>query len=236
MPVRSGRVCGQGSGIHRARHFAPPTRESRCNVRAISGVIYGMTLQVAWTDADLVEGIAARRDGAFEVLVDTYTDRLYSLAWRVTGSREDAEEAVQDALVKAHRALYGSYSPMRVRELALRPWLYAVTLNAARNRRRGRRVSDSLDALDGSGRRRLEPPATDPSPVAIAEGGELAAGLERALQELPPRQRTAVVLRLVEGLSYEEAALTLGCPIGTVKSDVHRGLRRLRELLRGVLE
>src|SRR6266516_3205651 len=86
-------------------------------------------------DHELLDAIAGRRAGAFEALVTAYQDRLYGLAWRVSGSREDAEEAVQDAFVKAYQALFQRYSTTRVRELHLRPWLYAVTLNAARNRR-----------------------------------------------------------------------------------------------------
>src|SRR5215210_5457326 len=104
-----------------------------------------MTVQVAWTDAEILDGIAARRGGAFDALVDRYADRLFTLAWRVTGSREDAEEVAQDALVRAHRALYGGYSAVRVRELALRSWLYTIVLNAARNRRRGRKPDRSIE-------------------------------------------------------------------------------------------
>src|SRR5215216_6384439 len=104
-----------------------------------------MTTEIAWTDAELLDGIAGRREGAFEALIERYTDRVFTLAWRVTQSRQDAEEVVQDAFVRAHRALYGSYSAARVRELKLRPWLYAVVLNAARNRRRGRQSDRSLE-------------------------------------------------------------------------------------------
>ena len=200
-----------------------------------------MTAELARTqlptpDQELTEAIAARRDGAFESLVAVYQDRLYGLAWRVTGSREDAEEAVQDALVRAHRALYGQYSAARLRELSLRPWLYTVVLNVARNRLRGRRPTRSLDERNPDGRPRLEPVADGPSPAAAAENRELRAALERALGELPFRYRTAVVLRMVDGLSYDEAARALGRPIGTVKSDVHRGLRRLRQRLGPLLD
>ena len=187
------------------------------------------------SDPELLDGLAARRDGAFEELVEAYTGRLYGLAWRVTGSREDAEEAVQDALGRAHGALLGSYSPERVRSLALKPWLYAVTLNAARNRRRGRRVHQSLDAPRGDGAV-LDPAAETPGPPALAERAELAAAIEAALGELSERQRTAIVLRWIEGLTYDEAAAVLGRPAVTIRSDVHRGLRALRGRLDGLLD
>lgn len=188
-----------------------------------------MSVQIAWTDAELLDGIAARRDGVFEALVDRYTDRLFTLAWRITASREDAEEVVQDAFVRAHRALYGGYSAARVRELALRAWLSTIVLNAARNRRRGRQPDRSIEELTEAGR--PEESSSEPSPLALAERDELAAQIEQALRQLPEPRRAAVVLRMVEGLSYDEAARALGRPAGTVKSDVHRGLRRLRKLL-----
>ena len=187
-------------------------------------------------DAELLEGIVERRPHAFEALVATFQNRLYGLAWRVTGNREDAEEAVQDALVRAHRALFGAYSTTRLRELALRPWLFAVTLNAARNRLRGRRPVRSLDETSPDGRLLLEPGSADLGPPATVENQDLRTALELALRELPYRYRTAVVLRLVEDLSYAEAAQVLDRPVGTVKSDVHRGLRRLRRRLGPLLE
>jgi RNA polymerase sigma-70 factor (ECF subfamily) len=191
--------------------------------------------QLASPDQELLEGIAQREDGAFEELVAAYQDRLYGLAWRVTGSPEDAEEAVQDALVRAHRALYLSYTAARIRELALRAWLFTITLNAARNRRRGRRLSRSLDEQGADGRLRFEPISDGSGPLAAAENSELRLALEQAIAELPIRYRTAVVVRMVEGLTYDETAQVLCRPVGTVKSDVHRGLRLLRERLAPLL-
>lgn len=187
-------------------------------------------------DRALLDGLAERRPGAFEALVASYQDRLYGLAWRVTGSREDAEEAVQDALVNAHRALYRTYMRTRVSELRLRPWLFAATLNAARNRVRGRRPSHSLEEQTADGQRRFEPQADGPGLLALAENRELGAALEQALLNLPIRYRAAVVLRWVEDLSYEEVATTLRRPVGTVKSDVHRGLRLLRKRMQTWLD
>jgi RNA polymerase sigma-70 factor, ECF subfamily len=190
-----------------------------------------MSTTIAWTDAELLDGLAERRMEAFEALVERHADRLYGVAWRITGSRQDAEEVVQDAFVRAHRALFETYSPTRVRELALRPWLYAIALNGARNRRRGRRPERSLDEPERDGYQSPEPAAGGPSPPLAAELAELVATIERELLQLPHSQRAAIVLRLVEGLSYEEAAAALGRPVGTVKSDTHRGLRRLRQRL-----
>lgn len=183
-------------------------------------------------EAELLDALAARRAGAFELLVAMYQDRLYTLAWRITGNGQDAEEAVQEALLRAHRALYGTYSPERVRGLALRPWLTTVLLNTARNMRRGRSFAVSLDALGVDERAAgVRGAAGAVAPPAAAERQELAAALEAALAALSRRRRVAVVLRYVEGFSYEEVAQMLGRPVGTVKSDVHRALRQLRRRL-----
>lgn len=187
------------------------------------------------SDADLLAAIAERRPGSFEALVERYQNRLFGLAWRVTANTQDSEEAAQDALVRAHRALYGGYSVDRVRALALRPWLFSIVVNTARNRRRRPRPERPISAEFGDSGR-SEPADRAEGPAAAAEREELARALERALGELPPKYRLAVALRWIEGLSYEEAALALGRPATTVRSDVHRGLRRLRRQLAGLLE
>lgn len=188
------------------------------------------------SDAALREALAARRDGAFELLVATYQDRLYTLAWRVTGHSQDAEEAVQEALIRAYRALTTVYTPERVQGLALRPWLYTVVLNAARNVRRARPRTASLETLLTDERSRGRGAADGSATVAAAEHLELATALEAALAGLSQRSRVAVVLRHVEGFSYEEVARIVGRPVGTVKSDVHRALRQLRRRLGPLLE
>ena len=96
-------------------------------------------------DERLQERIAEDLDANFEELVRTYQDRLYSYALRLMGRAEDAEEVAQDAFVKAYRAL-ATYPGERIRALALKPWLYRITLNAARNRFRGKKLRTvSLD-------------------------------------------------------------------------------------------
>jgi RNA polymerase sigma-70 factor, ECF subfamily len=209
---------------------------SECNLLPARGVPLNVTVAIARPEQELLESIAERRPEAFDVLISREQDRLYSLAWRVTGNRQDAEEVAQDAFIRAHRALFREYEPSRIRELALRPWLTTIVLNLARNRLRSRRPTRSLDAVSPDGRPLLEPVDGRPGPLATAEQHELGAVLERAVLDLPWRQRAAVVLRLVEGLSYQETAVALGRPLGTVKSDVHRGLRLLRQRLGPLLE
>lgn len=182
--------------------------------------------------------LAADLAGSFERLVLIYQGRLYGFALRLSGSPRDAEEIAQDTFVRAYRALE-HYPPERVRVLALRPWLYQIALNVARNRVRGRRprlVSlEATDGRDGNGARPgVHPALVDDErarPETLVERAEGGAELGRLVAALPGRYRAAVILRHVEGLSYAELATVLGQPVGTAKANVHRGVRTLREAL-----
>jgi len=165
--------------------------------------------------------LAQDLDGSFEGLVRAYQDRLYSFALRLTGRREDAEEVAQDAFVRAYRALK-SYPVERIRALALKAWLYQITLNVARNRFRGkRRVFVPIEAWEAR---------DDPSsrPDARLESNRRRAGLATLVGGLPERYRNAIVLRYVEGLRVEEVAAILKQPLGTTKSNLHRAVNALR--------
>jgi RNA polymerase sigma-70 factor, ECF subfamily len=171
----------------------------------------------------LAGALADDLPGSFERVVLTFQDRLYAFVLRLTGGPADAEEITQDAFVRAYRALE-TYPPERRRALALRPWLYRIALNLARNRRRrGRLVTVPLDG----GPREV---AADPGgrPAAVLDRSERARTLARLIAELPLRYRAAVILRHVEGLGYAEIADALSQPVGTAKANVHRGLARLR--------
>jgi len=176
-------------------------------------------------DPALLRKLARNLDGSFENLVLEYQDCLYRFALRLSGSPRDAEEIAQDAFVRAYYAL-GDYPPDRITRLALRAWLYQITLNVFRNRMRRKRLAtvpldDGVPLEAGD-----EPPEHR---VEIAEQRRELAGL---LASLPERYRVAVVLRHIEELDYAEIAYTLGRPEGTIKSNVHRGLRMLRDASR----
>ena len=167
----------------------------------------------------------------FESIVDDYQRRLYGFALRMTGNREDAEEIVQDAFVRAYRAL-GKMSPEQRAELRLQPWLYTITLNVTRNRLRSKKPTNvALDALadpDALLRETGEGPA---QLEAIVERDADMALVEKALLQLPMHLRAAATLRFIEGRSHPEIAEILDQPIGTVKSHVHRAVRILRRIL-----
>jgi RNA polymerase sigma-70 factor, ECF subfamily len=156
---------------------------------------------------------------AFERMVHEHQHRIYALGFALTGNRQDAEEVAQDTFLRAYRALV-TYPPDRVRDLKQKAWLHRIALNVFRNRVRGARPR--LVELNGS-----EPDhSTGPEEGALIrmELNELAC----RVAALPPRYREALVLRHVQDLSYAEAAQALGQPVGTVKANVHRGLKLLR--------
>jgi RNA polymerase sigma-70 factor (ECF subfamily) len=191
----------------------------------------GRTMEDERLRARLAESV----DGVFEDVVRHYQDRLFSFALRVTGNREDAEEVAQDAFVRAYRALC-TYPAERIRGLALRAWLYRITLNVARNRLRGKKpriVSlDHARAGSEDGEATWEP-ADDESqrPDALYEAERRRVDIAALVANLPDRYRAPLVLRYVEGLQLDEVARVLDQPLGTTKSHVHRGVNALREAL-----
>lgn len=180
-------------------------------------------------DLALVARLSVDLDGAFGALVTAHQDRLYTIALRLLGEPRDAEEVVQDALVRAYRAM-SSYDEERILALRLRPWLASITVNLARNRRRRldeKKPPLQLEPLVDAG---AEPagPARRPGPHERAVRRETIRALAAALLALPPGPRAAVILRHVDGLSVAEVAAALDRPEGTVKAHVSRGLAQLR--------
>lgn len=184
-------------------------------------------------DAELVEALRRDDPDAAEQLVERFGDRVYRLAMRITGLKEDAEEAAQDALWTAARKI-GSFKG----ESAFGSWLYRITANAAYQKLRARRakakeiaLDDVLPALDDDGRH-FEPMADWSSRVdEQALTGELREVLQRAIDGLPPDYRTALVMHDIEGLSNPDIAETLGISLPAVKSRVHRSRLFLRQRL-----
>lgn len=175
------------------------------------------------TAPDLAARLADDLDGTFELLVLQFQGPVFRFAWRYCGNPHDAEEIAQDAFVRAYRALQG-YDPERIEALHLLPWLLTITVNLARNRARGKRLATgTLETVGDLVAARIDEPAE------VTERRDLADRLVTALLDLPPRYRSAVILRHVLGLGYDEIAAVLDKPPGTVKSHVHRGLQLLRE-------
>jgi RNA polymerase sigma-70 factor (ECF subfamily) len=180
-------------------------------------------------EQDLRALLAADLDMHFESLMIAYQDRLYAFTLRLSGNAQDAEEIVQDAFVRAYRALR-TYSGERIAGLALPAWLYQISLNVFRNKVRGKRldtVSIDQESEEGSGQEPADHERRTPEAVLLQS--ELQAELAALVAAMPERYQAAVVLRYVEGLSYAELAEVVRQPVGTVKANVHRGIQWLRE-------
>lgn len=181
-------------------------------------------------EEELPSALAADVDHHFERLVEIYQHRLYAFALRLIGNPQDAEEIIVDAMVRAYNAL-SQYDRSRIETLELKPWLYQITLNVFRNRVRGRRLQTvSYDQPESAGLSEMADDRSDQPDVAL-EQSELRQTLATAMVALPERERVAVTLRHVQGMGYRDIASILDQPVGTVKANVHRGVRRLRETL-----
>ena len=182
---------------------------------------------------------AARRgdSGAFRALFTPDLDLAWRMALRITGEPAGADDALQEGLISAYRALD------RVEPRNLRGWFVRIVQNAARDALRRERRRPTLPIRSGersdiSGERGAvaEPQAGAASdPVLAAERGELAGELAAALEQIPEERRTAILLYDVDGYDYAEVAEITGCSVGTVKSRISRGRGELRHLLAGLL-
>lgn len=180
------------------------------------------------TDTREQRWIDAAREGdqrAFEELVRLYEKRVLALTQRMCKNPEDAAEAAQEAFFAAWRGLKSFRG-----ESSFSTWLYRLASNACMDllRREGRqRAGVSLDDEELN----LDIPARIPSPQEEAERRELGERIEAGLRTLPPEYRAVLVLREVQQLRYEEIAGALGLDVGTVKSRISRGRKRLRAFL-----
>ncbi len=171
---------------------------------------------------------------AFDTLVNLHAPRVFNLAYRILGSRTDAEDAAQEAFLRAFSALG------RFRQgAAFSTWLHRITLNICLDELKRRRARPqpitSLPPPGADDDPNLEELASVGSaqedPQEILQRRAAQAEVEQALASLPPDQKALVVMCDVEGFSYEEAAAALNTGLGTVKSRLHRARRRLRQLL-----
>jgi len=158
----------------------------------------------------------------WDEIVEQHSDRVYRLAYRLTGNRPDAEDLTQEVFVRVFRRL-DTYTPG-----TFEGWLHRITTNLFLDQAR-RKQRIRFDALsdERAGTLRSNGPAPD---VAVADR-MFDDDVERALASLPPDFRAAVVLCDVEGLSYDEIADILGAKLGTVRSRIHRGRAMLRRAL-----
>lgn len=163
------------------------------------------------------------RHETFEGLVRQHGEAIYRMAYRLTGNDADAEDLAQEAILEAFRA----FSRFRPGSRFDR-WVYRIMTHTFIDdvRRRRRHPLESLDSPD-----LREPLDRAPTPEERAVRGQLSAAVHAALAALPPEYRLTAVLIDLEGLSYEEASEMMHCPVGTVRSRLHRAREALREQL-----
>jgi RNA polymerase sigma factor (sigma-70 family) len=171
--------------------------------------------------ANLALAVHRNIDTAFDRLVATYQNRLYSYALHLVRNPSDAEEVAQDAFVRAFRALTVQYDDAKCRDLELAPWLYRITRNLALNHCH-RRAPLREVSLDDHAPRLVAPGSAPPD--AESQGRTL----ETALSSLATVDRDVVLLRFLENMTYAEVAATMGTGEAAVRSRVFRALRKLR--------
>lgn len=158
---------------------------------------------------------------SWDELVRQHADRVYRLAYRLSGNQHDAEDLTQETFIRVFRSVQ-NYQPG-----TFEGWLHRITTNLFLDMVR-RRTRIRMEALPEDYDR---VPADEPNPEQIYHDSRLGPDLQAALDSLPPEFRAAVVLCDIEGLSYEEIGATLGVKLGTVRSRIHRGRQALRDYL-----
>jgi RNA polymerase sigma-70 factor (ECF subfamily) len=185
-------------------------------------------------ERDLVRRCREGSEAAYAELVLRHSRRLYSLAYRLTADSHTAEDIVQETFLTAFKSIE-KIEP----NPSLAPWLNTIAIRLAgrASTRRSLRMGTSLDRLTDAGGEIATSASTDSlrttlsDPHAAAEMADLRRSIDSAIATLPFKYRSAVVLRLVMGLDYAEAAQTLAIPLNTFKSNLLRGTRMLREQL-----
>ena len=186
------------------------------------------------TDQQLVQRSQRGDLRAFDLLVLKYQGRIAALVSRYVSDAGEVEDVTQEAFIKAYRAL-GKFRG----DSAFYTWLYRIAANAAKNHlvAKGRRPGADATIEDAEGFDEGGMLSESASPEALAMGGELAEVVESALNALPDELKAALMLREFDGLSYDDIADVLGCPVGTVRSRIFRAReavdQRVKEQISG---
>jgi len=186
------------------------------------------------SDLELVRRAQQNERGAFDLLVLKYQHKVIKLVARLLRDPTEAEDVAQEAFVKAYRAL-GSFRG----DSAFYTWLYRIAVNTARNSiaSRQRRPLDYEVELSESEQNNVAARLKhDDTPEATALSEEIRQTVNEAIGQLPEDLRTAIVLREIEGLSYEEIATAMDCPVGTVRSRIFRAREAIDRALKPLLD
>lgn len=177
------------------------------------------------TDVELVRQALAGDTRAFDELMKRYSENIYRLTYSIMRCHADASDLSQETFIRAYRSL-ARYDE----RFAFWTWLRRIAVNLCFNALKRQRRFGFVPLAD-DGREGQDIPDPRPGP----EDSGLRRDLERALTMLPPEQRTVLVLRVIEEMSYNEISATLGIPVGTVMSRLNRARQKLKELLKEYL-
>jgi RNA polymerase sigma-70 factor (ECF subfamily) len=186
------------------------------------------------TDQELVRRVQAGDQTAFNLLVLKYQHRVLKLVGRFVNDQAEAEDVAQEAFLKAYRALASFRG-----DSAFYTWLYRIAINTAKNAlvsQRRRPVDFDLDLQDPEQYDRHAKLKEVDTPEGVLLTDEIRAVVEEAMEQLPEDLRTAIVLRELEGLSYEEIAEAMDCPVGTVRSRIFRAREAIDKKLKPLLD
>ncbi|MFA4028337.1 MAG: hypothetical protein GDYSWBUE_000217 [Candidatus Fervidibacterota bacterium] len=180
-------------------------------------------------ERELLRRCKAGDENAWREFIDTYKHMVYSFAYDLLRNPEDAEDVAQEVFINAYRAI-GSFRG----DARISTWLYRVTKNACLNfiRQRDRAIWESLDDQEGNWEELLDCDEDMPTPEETALREELCEIVRKKIDELPYIYRTAIIMCDMRQLSYDEAARILNIPVGTLKSQVFRARRMLKEKLK----
>jgi RNA polymerase sigma-70 factor (ECF subfamily) len=180
------------------------------------------------TDEELVARAKAGDLDGFNQLVTRWERPIYALAYRTLGREEDARDVVQEAFLRAYRGLRGFKG-----EAKFSSWLYRITLNLCRDWSRRERRAPIAQVPEGTDPMDLVDDHVEPSESVeeLVARREMSDAVARAMAELPEEQRTAILLKEYHGLTFQEIAGMLNCPLSTVKTRLYQGLSVLRRRL-----
>ncbi|HWL28557.1 MAG TPA: RNA polymerase sigma factor RpoE [Burkholderiaceae bacterium] len=185
-------------------------------------------------DAELVARVQRGDKRAFDLLILKYQRKIMRLLSRMIREPAEVEDVAQEAFIKAYRAL-----PQFRGESAFYTWLYRIAINTARNWQvasgRRPRTLDAIETEDGETFSQIDNLTDISTPESVLASQQIVKTVNEAIGALPEELRTAIVLREIEGMSYEDIAQSMGCPIGTVRSRIFRAREAIAAQLRPVL-
>jgi len=185
-------------------------------------------------DAELVARVKAGDKKAFDLLVLKYQRKIMRLLSRMIRDQAEVEDVAQEAFIKAYRAL-----PQFRGDSAFYTWLYRIAINTARNwlSSNSRRPStpSSYENEDGETFDEMDNLTDNTTPESELASRQIAQTVNKAIEDLPEDLRTAIVLREIEGMSYEDIAQSMNCPIGTVRSRIFRAREAIATKLRPMM-